>query len=50
MDHVSLNVSKLNDNFCPGGSFDSGVGTNSSDAELFPYNVVRPRRSGLYLV
>jgi hypothetical protein len=33
-----------------GGSFDSGVGTNSTDEDSFPYNVVRPRRTGiLYL-
>lgn len=28
--------------------YDSGVGTNASDAELYPYNAMRPRRTGLY--
>ena len=30
--------------------YDSGVGNNMSDAELYPYNVIRPRRTGLYIV
>ncbi|EKX35543.1 hypothetical protein GUITHDRAFT_118252 [Guillardia theta CCMP2712] len=38
------------DSFGDGLSYDSGVGNNAGDAELSPYNVVRPRRSGmLYL-
>jgi len=35
---------------CAAQGYDSGVGNNMSDAELYPYNVVRPRRSGLYYI
>jgi len=28
-------------------SYDSGVGNNAGDAELYPYNAIRPRRSGM---
>ena len=30
--------------------YDSGVGNNMGDEELYPYNVIRPRRSGLYIM
>jgi hypothetical protein len=30
--------------------YDSGVGNNMSDAELYPYNANRPRRTGLYYI
>ena len=30
--------------------YDSGVGNNMGDEELYPYNVIRPRRTGLYIM
>eukprot|EP00290_Baffinella_frigidus_P005478 CAMPEP_0180134760 /NCGR_PEP_ID=MMETSP0986-20121125/10365_1 /TAXON_ID=697907 /ORGANISM="non described non described, Strain CCMP2293" /LENGTH=71 /DNA_ID=CAMNT_0022075205 /DNA_START=88 /DNA_END=303 /DNA_ORIENTATION=+ len=38
------------DSFGNGGGYDSGVGTNAGDAELYPYNARGPRAQGLRYV
>ena len=43
-DHTPRNSwgTESGDTYGNGGGYDSGVGTNAGDAELYPYNVTSP--------